>query len=304
MVNTNCEYRVISILFVVIQTKRIQTIFCCTDMGYYDPEIGRFLNEDPIRDGNNWYAYCGNNPVGFVDPSGLDPVPLWAKNINAGKATNDDYWNALNYSSGTYQGFAGVAVRNAVAIAKTAHNFTFYDQGNYSNIYTNSTKNDSSQTIASSGCGPSAMASIVTTLTGQSVSPVTIAKYCVDNGFRTDDNGTSWGFATAVSSDYGLNFRNISTSQISSSFNGNSLVLANVKAGMLTSFGHYISISGVQVRNGEDYYIVYDPNYAANKSYGRYTNKSNIIDTGIDGKILVKQSALNSEITACGVVSR
>ncbi len=33
--------------------------------------FGRFINEDPIKDGTNWYAYCGNNPLMFVDPSGL-----------------------------------------------------------------------------------------------------------------------------------------------------------------------------------------------------------------------------------------
>jgi len=38
---------------------------------YYDPSIGRFITEDPIQDGMNWYAYCGNNPVMFVDPWGL-----------------------------------------------------------------------------------------------------------------------------------------------------------------------------------------------------------------------------------------
>ena len=38
---------------------------------YYDPSIGRFISEDPIRDGYNWYVYCGNNPVMFVDPWGL-----------------------------------------------------------------------------------------------------------------------------------------------------------------------------------------------------------------------------------------
>jgi RHS repeat-associated protein len=38
---------------------------------YYDPKIGRFTQEDPIRDEKNWYIYCGNNPVNFVDPSGL-----------------------------------------------------------------------------------------------------------------------------------------------------------------------------------------------------------------------------------------
>ena len=39
---------------------------------YYDPSVGRFISEDPIRDGMNWYAYCGNSPVMMVDPSGLD----------------------------------------------------------------------------------------------------------------------------------------------------------------------------------------------------------------------------------------
>ena len=37
---------------------------------YYSPGIGRFITEDPARDGANWYAYCNNNPVMFVDPSG------------------------------------------------------------------------------------------------------------------------------------------------------------------------------------------------------------------------------------------
>jgi len=38
---------------------------------YYQPVTGRFTQLDPIRDGLNWYAYCVNNPVVFVDPSGL-----------------------------------------------------------------------------------------------------------------------------------------------------------------------------------------------------------------------------------------
>ena len=40
---------------------------------YYNAEQGRFTQEDPIRDGYNWYAYCENNPVIFIDLSGLAP---------------------------------------------------------------------------------------------------------------------------------------------------------------------------------------------------------------------------------------
>lgn len=38
---------------------------------YYDPSTGRFLTRDHQKDGRNWYAYCNNNPVRGIDPSGL-----------------------------------------------------------------------------------------------------------------------------------------------------------------------------------------------------------------------------------------
>lgn len=43
---------------------------------YYDPSSGRFISEDPIRDGVNWYAYCAGDPVNFVDPSGESIVSI------------------------------------------------------------------------------------------------------------------------------------------------------------------------------------------------------------------------------------
>ena len=41
---------------------------------YYSPGIGRFISEDPIRDGLNWYVYCENNPIILFDPFGLAPT--------------------------------------------------------------------------------------------------------------------------------------------------------------------------------------------------------------------------------------
>ena len=38
---------------------------------YYDPDTGRFISEDPAMDGDNWYVYCGNDPVNMVDPTGM-----------------------------------------------------------------------------------------------------------------------------------------------------------------------------------------------------------------------------------------
>jgi len=37
---------------------------------FYEPWTGRFLSEDPARDGLNWYAYGANAPTALVDVSG------------------------------------------------------------------------------------------------------------------------------------------------------------------------------------------------------------------------------------------
>jgi len=40
----------------------------------YNPLTGRFTSEDPIRSGLNWYTYCSNNPIFYIDPWGLEEV--------------------------------------------------------------------------------------------------------------------------------------------------------------------------------------------------------------------------------------
>jgi RHS repeat-associated protein len=40
----------------------------------YRPEAARFTTTDPVRDGNNWYAYVNNDPVNWIDPWGLNGV--------------------------------------------------------------------------------------------------------------------------------------------------------------------------------------------------------------------------------------
>ncbi|MBV6502721.1 MAG: hypothetical protein AKCLJLPJ_00773 [Fimbriimonadales bacterium] len=37
---------------------------------YYEPWTGRFVTEDPVRDGCNWYIYCQNHPGQRVDATG------------------------------------------------------------------------------------------------------------------------------------------------------------------------------------------------------------------------------------------
>ena len=38
---------------------------------YYDASVGRFISSDPAKAGDNWYAYCDNNPTASSDADGL-----------------------------------------------------------------------------------------------------------------------------------------------------------------------------------------------------------------------------------------
>ncbi|MGL4483839.1 MAG: RHS repeat-associated core domain-containing protein, partial [Anaerovoracaceae bacterium] len=57
---------------------------------YYNPEDGRFITQDSYRGTNSdigtWhlYAYCGNNPVIYVDPSGHSKAPVYKGKLGKG----------------------------------------------------------------------------------------------------------------------------------------------------------------------------------------------------------------------------
>jgi hypothetical protein len=72
---------------------------------WYDAETGRFISEDPARDGNNWYAYCGNSPLSRIDPTGL----RWAYDGSGMRWSDDESgntnsWNDNHQSYTDYDG--------------------------------------------------------------------------------------------------------------------------------------------------------------------------------------------------------
>ena len=93
-----------------------------TGFRFYDPEAGRYTQQDPNGDGINWYAYCGGNPMAGVDPWGLSigEPPLLVSFIpvvgSAWSAIND-FQNG-NYLMGTVN--AALAVSDAVGVGAAA----------------------------------------------------------------------------------------------------------------------------------------------------------------------------------------
>ncbi len=85
---------------------------------YYAHDIGRFLQTDPIGygDGIGWYGYCGNNPIGLVDPWGLCKGgsggfwnDLWrGRYFGTGYGESSlDIWTKKALASKTWYGKAG-----------------------------------------------------------------------------------------------------------------------------------------------------------------------------------------------------
>jgi RHS repeat-associated protein len=61
---------------------------------YYDPQVGRFISEDPTRfvSGVNFYGYTQNNPINRTDPLGLRPLtPEQCRELREVLAIEEEY---------------------------------------------------------------------------------------------------------------------------------------------------------------------------------------------------------------------
>jgi RHS repeat-associated protein len=101
---------------------------------FYEPGTGRFISQDPMMDGGNWYTYAGNDPVTFVDATGgAKEIKM---NSRAALAARGSAIGYFIYFTGTFiaslgddkpwQKFAAHAVASVVALG-TAQYLTMTD---------------------------------------------------------------------------------------------------------------------------------------------------------------------------------
>ena len=91
---------------------------------YYDPETGRFLNADNLGymepetvTGLNLYAYCGNNPVMYFDPTGHLFVSIVLSFIALGGIAYGTYKGVKAYQEAKESGATGVELFKETATA-------------------------------------------------------------------------------------------------------------------------------------------------------------------------------------------
>lgn len=161
--------------------------------------------------------------------------------------------------------YDGTNTGKGTAILGACTGLTYYNQADsrWANTpYTSS--NNKTQTIKSSGCGPTSAAMVVSSSKG-AILPTTMAKLFVDNGYRTKSNGTAWS-AWSFVADY-FNFKEYATtsnidkalSYLKTDKNKDGVpdyfIVASCNYGLFTTSGHYIVLVGY---NGGTI-SVYDP---------------------------------------------
>lgn len=115
-------------------------------------------------------------------------------------------------------------------------------------------------TISAKGCGPTALAIVVSTLTGNIITPQTMADYAMAQGDYVSGQGTSHAFPTHAARHWGLQVERVKREQIN-------YVMERLKDGALAvvicaentisgSSGHYIVLTGV---TADGYITIADP---------------------------------------------
>ena len=162
---------------------------------------------------------------------------------------------------------------------------TYYNQGDSrwaNKMY--SSVGDKSQTMKSSGCGPTAGAIVVSSSKG-AILPTTMANLYVDNGYRTAGSGTAWAAFSFTADYFGFdeyhstgNYNTAMNYLKKKESNGASKYYAVVScgSGLFTTGGHYIVIMSLD----DDTLKIYDPYLYSGKFNTASRKKANVKVSG------------------------
>ena len=162
---------------------------------------------------------------------------------------------------------------------------TYYSQADSrwaNKIYTST--NNFTQTMKSSGCGPTAAAIVVSSSIG-SILPSTMADLFVNKGFRTANNGTSWSAFPFIANYFDFNSYQYTTN-INTAIDylrKGYYVIVSCGNGLFTTNGHYIVLIGIKGNTLSIYdTYLYNGKFDIPSRKGKVTISGNTIYCSID----------------------
>ncbi len=153
--------------------------------------------------------------------------------------------------------YDGTNTVNGKSLLGKCTGLTYYSQADSrwaKKLYTSS--GNKSQTIKTSGCGPTCAAMVVSSSKG-AILPTTMAQLSVDNGYRTRDNGTAWSFWSFVADYFDFSDYDSTTKfdTMLKYLKKGYFVVVSCGNGLFTTGGHYI----VLVADKDGVINIYDP---------------------------------------------
>lgn len=161
---------------------------------------------------------------------------------------------------------------------------TYYSQvdSRWKNImYSN--HNDSSQTIGSSGCGPTSASMVVSSIKGI-ITPDVMSELYVKYGYRSTNNGTYWSAFKWTADVFDIGYTecyNLDTAI--QKLKNNNYIIVSCNEGLFTYGGHFIVIVGIDGNTLKIYDpYLYNGKFNTSTRRGKATVNGNTVYVSID----------------------
>lgn len=197
-----------------------------------------------------------------IDIKDLDPDALMRK---LGFTEEEETWARVLYSTLSEEQTVGVTDSDGEGYYDTDYGDIVFSDAATPVVYYNQTDSrwgnkmyGKSGTIGTSGCGPTALAIVVSSLTDRRVDPLEMSKWAVKNGYRCEGNGSYHSLMNAGATTWGITVTPIGrdAKKLVEALKDGKLVVAIMSRGHFTSSGHFIVLRGV---TSEGKILVADP---------------------------------------------
>lgn len=142
---------------------------------------------------------------------------------------------------------------------------------------------DSSQTIGTSGCGPTSSAMVVSSIKG-TITPDTMASLYTQYGYRSANQGTYWSAFKWTADVFNIGYSECyRLDDAVAKLKDNHYIIVSCNQGLFTYGGHFIVLTGIE----GDYIKVYDPylydgKFNVSSRRGKAEVKGNTVYVSID----------------------